>query len=92
MVSIDTAQKMKFSIKDFLRPATLLKKRLAHVFSKDTFSYRTPLVAASDEIQKVFFWVMENDRVCYSLINPRKNTSNKCTSEKHTYDVQMYEL
>ena len=55
MVSIDTAQKMKFSIKDFLRPATLLKKRLAHVFSKYTFSYRIPLAAVSDEIQKVFF-------------------------------------
>ena len=37
-----------------LRPATLLKKRLAQVFfyefykiSKNTYSYRTPLVAAS---------------------------------------------
>ena len=37
-----------------MRPATLLKKRLAQVFScefckisKNTYSYRTPLVAAS---------------------------------------------
>ena len=41
-----------------LRPATLLKKTLAYVFScefceisKNTFSYRTPTMAASREIQ-----------------------------------------
>ena len=41
-----------------LRPATLLKKTLAQVFScefseisKNNFSYRTPPVAASDDIK-----------------------------------------
>ena len=44
-----------------LRPATLLKKLLAQVFScescgvsKNTFSYRTPLVAASEHSLSMF--------------------------------------
>ena len=57
----NTCQNLFFNKVADLRPVTLLKKTLAQVFScefceisKNAFSYRTPLVAASDYV--LMFW------------------------------------
>ena len=64
----NTCQNLFFNKVADLRPVTLLKKTLAQVFScefceisKNTFFYRTPLVAASD--YNFMFWraVSEKD-------------------------------